>query len=144
MWYRSMSTRQKNNHLNSVQVTFAIVLGIGLMLAINFSRRIAASQPLAEMYARVEAEVEALRSEQEQLMRERDYSESDGFVEQWARGEGRMVRPGEVLVVPVPTGNEPAFVEQTTALPVPVETTPPEPEPWQLWWDLFFDGPPPI
>ncbi len=90
--------------LSGVQITFAMIIAFGLILAINFSSRIAAGQPLQEAYREVEAEVEQLQAEQATLTTQRDYSQSDAYVEQWARGEGKMIRDGETLVVPVPAG----------------------------------------
>jgi cell division protein FtsB len=137
------SHNQPSSHLSSIQIMFAAILAIGLILAINFSTRIASNRTQREIYADVEAEVERLTAEQATLIAERDYVQSDVFVEQWARGEGKMVRAGEVLVVPlVPID---ALVQST---PVPrsvveVQTSPPQPENWMLWWALFFDSPPP-
>jgi len=54
----------------------------------------------------------------------------------------RTVREGEVLVFPVPS-------TYATPIPViitndiPVQTTLPRPENWQVWWSLFFDTEPP-
>lgn len=134
--------KQRTNQLSGVQITFAAILAIGLILAVNFSTRLAASRPLRDYYENVEAEIEALQIEQATLIAERDYTRSDAYVEQWARGEGKMVRPGEVLVVPIPVGSS----AQSTPIP-PIfaesETSPPEPDNWMLWWELFFDTPPP-
>jgi len=142
---RQHQERQRTRQLSGVQVMFAAILAIGLLLAINFSSRIAASQPLQEAYARVQAEIEALRREQAELIRQRDYVRSDAYVEKWARSEGKMVRPGEVLVIPLPV-SAPAETPPTPSpdqMQVVVETAPPRPEPWKLWWALFFDSPPP-
>jgi hypothetical protein len=121
---------------------FAAILAIGLLLAINFSSRIAAGQPLQEAYSRAVTEVEALRREQGDLIALRDYVRGDAYVEQWARDEGKMVRPGEVLVVPVPSGLviDVSVVEQPS---IPIETTSRDPETWVVWWALFFDTDPP-
>jgi cell division protein FtsB len=129
--------------LSGVQITFAMIIAFGLILAINFSTRIAAGQPLVETYVQMQTEVAALQQEQATLIARRDYSQSDTYVEQWARGEGKMIRDGEVLVVPVP-----AVPGATAATPQPtpsvqVQTTSPELENWMLWWALFFDEPPP-
>jgi cell division protein FtsB len=134
--------RKRSGQLSGVQIMFAAILAIGLFLAIGLSQRITAGQPLQDAYVRVEAELDSLQQEQGALLATRDYVQSDAFVEQWARDEGKLIRPGEVLIVPVPSG----AVTQPTPIPepsVPIETTPPEPEPWMLWWGLFFDGPPP-
>jgi hypothetical protein len=75
-------------------------------------------------------------------MAERDFAQSDAFIQQWARSEGKMVRPGEILIVPLALGSTPV----PTVIPevfVQQETTRPEPENWELWWSLFFDSDPP-
>jgi len=121
---------------------FAAILAIGLILAINFSTRIASSRLQREVYQNVENEVEQLKLERATLVAERDFVQSDAFVEQWARSDGKMARPGEILVVPlVPPGSaQPTPTRQPFT---DVETSPPEPEPWELWWSLLFDDPPP-
>jgi cell division protein FtsB len=137
-------TQRRRDQLSSMQMMFAAILAIGLLLAINFSSRIAAGQPLQQLHAQVEDEIEQLEREQAALIAERDFVRSDAYVEQWARDEGKMVRAGEHLVIPVPSANTPRQDEAAVRqLVVPVETTPPGPEPWQVWWALFFDSPVP-
>ncbi len=133
---------KRTGQLSSVQVMFAAILAIGLLLAINFSSRIAAGQPLQEAYHRVETEIQRLREEQAALIAQRDYVQRDAYVESWARDEGKMVREGEMLVIPVPAG---VSFQTTPVAPlnIPIQTSPPEPETWMLWWSLFFDGEPP-
>lgn len=136
--------RRRPRQLSGVQIMFAAVLAVGLALAINLSSLVASSRPLQELYQQVSAEIRALEREQAQLYSERDFARSDAFVETWARNEGKMVRPGEVLVIPVPAGEQ--LMAEATPEPTPaliIETTPPEPEPWMVWWALFFDAPPP-
>ena len=136
--------RKRTGQLSGMQVMFAAMLAIGLLLAINFSSRITAGQPLQEAYKRAQEEIELLRREQAELIQVRDFVQSDAYVEQWARDEGAMIREGDVLVYPVPAGGADA---QPTPLPdqptIPLETTPPKPENWQVWWAMFFPGPPP-
>lgn len=138
-----LSKIKQSGPFSGTQVMFAAILSIGLILAINFSSRIADSQPIQEAHDRAEAQIEQLRDEQAELMALRDYVRSDAYVASWARSEGKMVRPGEVLIVPVPSG---ATIEPTPIPPISfedVQTTPPEPETWTLWWSLFFDSAPP-
>ncbi|NWF68975.1 MAG: septum formation initiator family protein [Chloroflexi bacterium] len=137
--------RRSGSPLSGLQVMFAALLAISLILAINFTSRIAANQPLQEALQRVRAEIAQLRTEQSALIEERDYVQSDAYVESWARSEGKMIRPGEVLVIPVPAGGSAttAAVDTTATPSVPVQTTPEQPAPWMLWWALFFDTPPP-
>jgi len=60
------------------------------------------------------------------------YATSDVAVEQWAREEGMLVRPGDQLIVPIAPAD---------ATPVPVvapQATQPAMKNWQVWWALFF------
>lgn len=136
------NSRTRDRGLSSVQVMFAVILTVGLMLALNFSSRIQADRDLQRIHEQVVQEIEFLEGQQGTLIQELGYVKSDAYVETWARDEGKMVKEGEVLVLP-------QAAESTIDLtPKPVlmadfETTPPEPENWQLWWSLFFDSPPP-
>lgn len=60
------------------------------------------------------------------------FATSEVAVENWAREEGVLVRPGDQLIVPIaPAG----------ATPMPVVVQPTEPvklKNWQVWWALFF------
>ena len=138
---------QTRGQLSGVQVMFAAILAIGMVLGISLSSRVASSQSLREFYDGVETEIAQFRFEQARLIDERNFAQSDAFVEQWARGEGKMVRPGEILVVPEVVGGGGAATTDNSQPNVfafaDVETTLPEPEPWELWWSLFFDSPPP-
>ena len=127
------------------RILFALGLAVGLFLVINFSGRITASQPLQEAYRHAQTEIDQLKQEQAALLEERDYVRSDAFVEQWARDDGKMVRPGEVLVIPVPSHTSAGLPQNPEAgtPSTPVETTPPTSAPWTVWWALFFDSPPP-
>jgi cell division protein FtsB len=134
--------RKRTGQLSGIQIMFAAILAIGLILGLNFTSLVASGQPLQELYHQVNGEITRLQREQAELIQERDYARSDAYVARWARSEGKMVRPGEVLVVPVPASAQVV----TTPVPEPtvaIETRPPEPEPWQVWWAMFFDSPPP-
>jgi cell division protein FtsB len=135
--------RRRSGQISGVQVMFAAILSIGLILAINFSARIADGQPLQQAYHRVDAEIQSLKTRQAELTGERDYVLSDAYVEKWARSDGKMVRPGEVLVVPVPSGLDIEVTPEPTISPEQVRTTDAQPQPWTLWWQMFFDSPPP-
>jgi cell division protein FtsB len=129
---------------SSLQIVFAAIIAIALILAINFSSRIASGQPLQQTYDQVTEELDALRAQQLALIQERDFVRSDAYVEQWARSEGKLIRPGEVLYVPVPSaGSLVAAPPDEDLFGIEVETAPPEPDPWLIWWRLFFDTAPP-
>ncbi|GIK27394.1 MAG: hypothetical protein IT298_08485 [Chloroflexi bacterium] len=132
-----------NSQVSSLQIMFAVVLAVGLLLTVNFSARIAQGRPLQEAYELVQLEIAQLETEQADLLAERDYSLSDFYVENWARGRGKMIRPGDKLFVPIPSR------DSATPTPVPYETGEfdsgvDQPQTWEMWWSLFFDGPPPL
>ncbi len=136
-------TRKRGGQISGVQVMFAAILSIGLILAINFSGRIRDGQPLQEAYNLVRKEIAQLQEDQATLTAQRNYVMSDAYVESWAHDDGKMVRNGEVLVIPVPSGAE-VNVTPTPAVPInEVQTSPEQAPTWNLWWQLFFDSPPP-
>lgn len=138
------STRKPRRQLSSTQVMFAVILTIALMLAIQFSTRIEAERDLNAIRKTVIEEIDLLRREQTDLIDQLAFVESDAYVEDWAHSEGRMVRQGEVLVIPVPSASTLQHtVQPVTVDSAAVDTTLPEPERWHLWWALFFDSGPP-
>ncbi len=128
--------------LTSIQVMMAVALAFGLIVTLNFGGRITLDRDLGRIHARFSAEIEALLAEQQDLIEELSYVKSDAYVEYWARDEGKMIREGEVLIMPK-SGGEPASTRPSTVPLVAFETTAPEPANWELWWALFFDGAPP-
>ena len=135
--------RKRSGQISGVQVMFAAILSIGMILAINFSTRIAAGQPLQEAYSRVSREIDDLNVEHARLTAQRDFVLSDGYVEQWARADGKMVRQGEVLIVPVPASIDAERTPEPQVNLNEVRTTSEQNPPWVLWWQIFFDAPPP-
>ncbi|MCY4246993.1 MAG: hypothetical protein OXE95_05370 [Chloroflexi bacterium] len=128
--------------LTSVQVLFSVTLALGLVLILNFSSRISLDRDLGRIHAQFEMEIADLQSEQQRLLAQLDYVKSDAYVEIWARDEGKMIREGEVLIMPKGIVSDIDAQSATTSL-VDFETTAPKPENWELWWALFFDSPPP-
>ncbi len=61
------------------------------------------------------------------------YATSDQAVEEWARDEARMARPGDQVIVPLtPAGQTLEPVIQVTPTPTVIEN-------WEVWWALFFE-----
>ncbi len=60
------------------------------------------------------------------------YATSDQAVEDWARDEAHLARPGDKVIIPVtPANPTPQPAAQVTPTPTTVEN-------WQVWWALFF------
>lgn len=135
--------KKRTGQFSGVQVLFAAILTIGLFLAIDFSGRISAGRPIEQAYQQVSTEIARLDQEQADLIAQRDYVRSDAYVALWARTDGKMVLPGERLVIPVPSNAGIVPTPTPNFMPQEVITSLPGPDPWALWWGLFFDGPPP-
>lgn len=128
-----------------MQIVFGSILAISLLLAINFSGRIAAGQRIQSELSALQATITRLQAKATQLHGELGFIKSDAYIEQWARGpEGNMAKSGEKLVRVVP-GQPPAV--QPVATPINptmgAGSAQDEVQNWQLWWQLFFDSPPP-
>lgn len=133
--------RERRQTISSLQVVFVSILAIGMLLAINFSARIRRGQQIEDLRGQIQATIDVEVAINTDLRRELDYVSSDTYVEQWAHREGKMVREGEVLIIPVPgqitptpTPDRPRVVIEDTSRSEPEEET------WTLWWRLFFDS----
>ena len=135
---RRSSPRSRRLPLSNLQIVLIALIVIGGRLVIDFSQRIIEGQEKMLEQHRLEAEIAALEEEQRQLEALKTYYNSPAFVDAWAHNEGKMVRPGEVIIIPVydaPTDQpEPVLVTEQ-----PDENIPP----WKVWWSLFFSSSPP-
>ncbi len=134
--------RPRKQQISGLQIVFASILSIGLLLTINFSARIRRGQQIEEVRTRIEATLQVLSTEQANLIAERDYAASDLAVIEWAHREGKMIREGEVLVIPVQPANAQVATPTPNFTPIPL-ITPTQAPTWHLWWKLFFDSDPP-
>ncbi|MBN1679128.1 MAG: hypothetical protein JW966_02470 [Anaerolineae bacterium] len=136
--------RGRRQQISSMQIAFAAILSIGLLLVINYSGRIARGQQMEIERRRLQATIDVLEAEKRNLLNDRDYAASNEAVEHWAHTEGKMVRDGEMLVIPIPAGPDEPTPEPPAASLLAVEARESEKPRWNLWWNLFFDGEPPF
>ncbi len=129
--------------LSSMQIVFGSILAISLLLAINFSGRIAAGRQIGAQRQEMLYSIETLQARATALRTELNFYASDAFIEEWARREGKMIRPGEVLVVPVPGRTTPTPIFTAAPPPEIIQRRDTAPSNFELWWQLFFDSPPP-
>ena len=108
--------------------TAAIVVG----LAWGFTRQLVLAHQMQAEDRRLEQAVAAEQARHDELVTQLEYARSDEYVENWARGEARLARPGEVAIV-VLEDEEPAGGVQPTPAP--------EPEGRPFWaevWEAVF------
>jgi cell division protein FtsB len=130
---------KKRPLISSTQFAAIVVLTIALFLVIDFGRRTTAGYYVSQTEKRLEAEIETLLAQQAALKARREYVQTDAYVEQWAREQAHMVRPGDrwlIVITPPPSAAQAADSQ-------PASIAAPEPVPnWHHWWLLFFDTEP--
>ncbi len=138
--------RSRRQSLSSVQIVFALLLSKKKKKKKKKKKVIARGQQMETARRQLQSTLDVLQIQSESLQRERDYAASDASIEEWAHQEGKMVREGEILIIPIPGGGQ----AEPTPTPTPpaliiAPPTPQQDEPnWSLWWNLFFDGEPPF
>jgi cell division protein FtsB len=140
---RKSTPKSPPKQVASMQIVFGSILAISLLLAINFSGRIAAGQRIQAELTVLQATIDTERMKATALQQEFEYVNSDAFVEEWARSpEGMMIKEGEILVIPVP-GQTQLRPTATPFVPTADSSTENDNQNWTLWWQMFFDSPPP-
>ncbi|OJX41251.1 MAG: hypothetical protein BGO78_00435 [Chloroflexi bacterium 44-23] len=112
-------------------VFYAIMLLLFFLL-MNLSARVNELNQLSEQYQLMDTNVAALRSTNSVLETKIAFAGSDAAVDEYARESGYMVKPGEVLVIPISPKNitpEPIVEALSTIEPLPN---------WKIWYQLFF------
>jgi cell division protein FtsB len=122
------------------QFVAIIALTLSIFLIVDFGRRAAANYRVQREADRLVQEVEAAKRYQTRLLAQRTYAASDLYVEEVARQELKWSKPGETVVVVLPTPeaqySEAAGVQAQGG--GRVVTTP-----QQAWARLFFGDNPP-
>lgn len=111
-----------------------MILGILILffMLLDFNSRMDELNSLKKQYSTVsttKAEVVGTVSALQTAVVE---SGSQQVVDEWARAQAHLVKPGDLPVVPVGAATA---VGQDIPTPVPM---PAPPANWQRWWDLFF------
>ena len=117
------------------QFVAILALTISIFLIVDLGRRAATNYRIQREAERLSQEVEAARQYQDNLLAQRTYAASDLYVEEVARKELKWARPGETVVVVMPTP-EPGSPINGTASVQGVQSGATNPQ--QAWWNLFF------
>ncbi len=111
----------------------AVVVILGIFLAVQFGRQVYANWESGQQMAAIEAEIAAVEAENAGLRRELEYLQSDAYVSAEARRLADIGAPGEQVLI-IPPGAEAPLPESLTALS--------QPEPLlEQWVALFFGAP---
>jgi cell division protein FtsB len=133
----SKTKRQRTVHFTQIVTIVAATMAISMI--VDFGRKAAANYRVRREEIGLEQEIAAERAKHEALLARREYVQTDEYVEYVAREELKWVKPGEIVVVPIPLAREPLPTPE--ASPAPTEPLQIESH-WHEWWALFFDRPP--
>lgn len=122
----------KNPPFDFRKITIYIALIVIFFLLMGLSTRFNELTKLSEQNNLMQTEVAALKITEFAIETQIAYATSEIAVEEYAREQGYMVKPGEVLVVPLSDN-------KITPTPVVIATMETETIPnWRIWYDLFF------
>lgn len=124
--------------LSNLQIILVLLFVIGGRLVIDFGQRIVEGQLKIKQQEDLEANIQTLQSQQQSLEEDKTYFNSPAYIQAWAHSDGKMVLPGEKIVVPLYKGQPRPKQALLPAAP------PPPLAKWATWWTLFFDAPPPV
>lgn len=118
-----------------IVVAVLVVGGVGWA----FVEQLTLAQELRGEAHKLEAMVATREARHEALTATLAYVQSDEYVEEWAREERKMARPGEVVVIPL-IGVGEAATESNSGAEAPEDAVDlPDSRPfWVVWWEAFF------
>jgi cell division protein FtsB len=114
------------------QITIVILVIIFFFMLLGLNSRLSELFRLSDQQILMQTKVASLKNTDIALNTQIAIATSDLAVEAWARDQGHMAQPGDMVIVPLP----PSYATQ--ALSFPAMKTPNPTENWQIWWDLFF------
>jgi hypothetical protein len=118
--------------INFKRVAIAAGILVLVFLVMDFNARLENLERLNKQAGVVRTQATRVMQTQVVLQTQVAYAGSDQAVEDWARGAGHYIQPGDHPVVPVA---EPGSTPVATPLSSQVVTPIPN---WQAWWELFF------
>ncbi|NOZ72626.1 MAG: hypothetical protein GXP38_12065 [Chloroflexi bacterium] len=114
------------------QLVIAIGIVAVLFFIIGYTGKVLKSGRVQEDYVRLQQSVQAEKERKAALLGALINSDSEPRVEEFARDEFNLVKPGDQPISPLI--EEMAVISDTTEV---VSTPEPTPENWQLWLALF-------
>jgi cell division protein FtsB len=122
--------------ISGTQFVAIVVLTIAVFLIVDFGRRTTAGYYVSQAEQRLLTEIQAELDRRAELMAHRDYVASDAYVEEWAREQAHMIRPGDqpfFLITPESPQGRVDLIQSIK--PQPSSESYPN---WYRWWLLFF------
>jgi hypothetical protein len=124
--------KETKSRLPTSGIGLLILVLVGILILGDLNRRMVDARELERDADILSTQVAALETQNAVLVTQMARTTDDSLVIEWAHEEAKMVRAGEVLVVPVtPPGGTP-LPQATPTLTVE------QPSNWEVWWALIF------
>ncbi len=129
-----MSRSKLDRNQLAVGIAATVVVAIVAGIVWGLGQQVARARQMRAEEIRLEQAVAAKQAHHDELVVQLEYVRSDECVEQWAREDAKMARPGEVAVVALDDAATEAVADTT-----PAPTVEPESRPfWIELWELVF------
>jgi cell division protein FtsB len=122
----------KKFNYDKKQITFVALIIIFFFMILGLNSRLSELFHLSDQQMIMQTKVSSLKNTDIALNTQIAIATSDLAVEAWARDQGHLAQPGDVVIIPLPPSSAPQD------LSIQAAKTPNVTENWQIWWDLFF------
>lgn len=119
-------------------VALLVIIAV-LALGLDYRQRNEEGNMVGVDEDKLQTEVNLELTRQVEMQATLDYVQSDDYVAAYARDEGGFLQPGEKRVAPLVIEAPPPPPSVPAATPDPAQFA----QPWQAWWQLLTDAPPP-
>jgi cell division protein FtsB len=123
-------------HINFKQLGIFLALATLVFLAMDFNSRMEELARLNKQAATVQAEATAVRVTQRALQTAQAEATSAVAVDEYAREQAHMAKPGDIVVVPIPAPGSLPPPSPTPAVQAPQLSN------WDLWILYLFGNEP--
>ena len=130
-WRSRVASSWQVRSFNSRSIWLVVLTLATLPLVVEFNTRLTVSRQLVEEEARLKREIEIEQHRATFLQTYEQYVRSDAYVERWARVNARMVKPGEIAVVPQTPADRDRPVVSGNSVAAPRDYA-------GEWWAAFF------
>jgi hypothetical protein len=113
-------------------VTFGVIAVIIFLLA-DLNNRLVELGSKEQKLATVAAQATAVMQTQVALQTAEAFATSPAAVDEWARSDAHLAKPGDNPIVPLPAPGATALPENVAPTPVPTPYTK-----WDVWMQLLF------
>ncbi|MCA1554093.1 MAG: septum formation initiator family protein [Chloroflexi bacterium] len=109
-----MSQPSRKASLSFPRLVGAAALVLAIFILVVVAQRVTTTVVLWQQTQTLQSEIDAQRAESERLEKRKRYVQTDDYVELVARGDMKMLKPGEVAVI-----GEPAPTAPPSGTPLP-------------------------